>query len=77
MDSESERGGERFIRVVGRRRRPPIGQLPSPKARAAMAECARYLTRAPKGVFIYRSHEEANTDRTRWQVEAMVATRHD
>jgi hypothetical protein len=37
-----------------------------------MSRCARYLTRAPKGVFVYRSHEEANADRERWLVEAMV-----
>jgi hypothetical protein len=33
----------------------------------------RYVTRAPKGVFIYQSHEEANVDRDRWTVDAMVA----
>jgi hypothetical protein len=32
---------------------------------------ARYRTRAPKGVFRYQSHEEANRDRERWIVEAM------
>jgi hypothetical protein len=34
---------------------------------------ARYRTRAPKGVFHYKSHEEANRDRDRWQTEAIVA----
>lgn len=65
--------GETFIRVVGKRRRPPIGQPPSAEARAAMTAMARYRTRAPKGVFIYASHEEANEARRRWLVEAMVA----
>jgi hypothetical protein len=37
-----------------------------------MGRMARYRTRAPKGIFIYRSHEEANRDRDRWLVEAMV-----
>jgi hypothetical protein len=38
-----------------------------------MAEIARYRTRVPKGIFIYRSHDEANADRDRWLVDAMVA----
>jgi hypothetical protein len=33
---------------------------------------ARYRTRVPKGVFIYESHEEANRDRERWTVDAIV-----
>ena len=33
----------------------------------------RYVTRAPKGVFHYNSHEEMDADRLRWQVEAMQA----
>jgi hypothetical protein len=39
----------------------------------ALAEMARYTTRAPKGVFLYRSHDEANADRERWTVDAIVA----
>jgi hypothetical protein len=69
--------GETFIRVVGRRRQPPIGQPPSPEARAAMAANARYRTRAPKGVYRYRSHEEANADRASWLIEAMVVVRRE
>ncbi len=65
--------GELFLRIVGRRQRPPFGQPPEPEARAALAEMARYVTRAPKGVFIYRSHEEANADRDRWTADALVA----
>lgn len=65
--------GETFIRVIGRRPRPPIGQPPSSETWAALAQMARYRTRAPKGVFIYRSHEEANADRDRWTVDAVVA----
>ncbi len=38
-----------------------------------MAQMAQYRTRAPKGVFHYKSHEEANRDRERWLMEAMVA----
>lgn len=62
-------------RVVGRRVSPLPGQLPSKSARDAMTANARYLTRAPKGVFIYRSHDEMTRDRERWTVDAMVARR--
>lgn len=70
--SEPGPEGERFLRVVGARLRPEPGQPPSPRARRAMSEMARYRTRAPKGIFLYRSHEDANRDRDRWLVEAMV-----
>lgn len=63
---------EVFARVVGRRRAPEIGEAPSRATREALARMARYRTRAPKGVFIYRSHDEANADRDRWTVEAIV-----
>ena len=42
-----------------------------------MTRMAGYLTRAPKGVFHYRSHEEANRDREQWLIEAMVAEGED
>ncbi len=64
--------GEVFLRVVGRRTRPAVGQMPSAEARAAHASLLQYRTRAPKGIFIYRSHEEMEADRLRWTVEAMV-----
>ena len=60
-------------RVVGKRVPPPIGQLPSPEARAAMTANAQYLTRAPKGIFFYKNHEEMIRDRERWTIEAMLA----
>jgi hypothetical protein len=37
-----------------------------------MAEMARYRTRAPKGIFVYASHAEANRDSERWVVDAIV-----
>ncbi len=37
-----------------------------------MATMALYKTRAPKGIFIYRSHDEANADHERWIVDAVV-----
>lgn len=63
---------ERFARVVGRRRPAPAGQLPTAITRRAMAEMARYRTRAPKGIFVYASHAEANRDSERWIVDAIV-----
>jgi hypothetical protein len=59
-------------RVVGRRTQAPAGEPPSREARAALEAMASYRTRAPKGVFRYDSHEQANRDRERWTVEAMV-----
>ncbi len=38
-----------------------------------MTANARYLTRAPKGIFFYRNHEEMARDRERWTLEAMLA----
>ena len=37
-----------------------------------MAAMARYRTRAPKGIFVYASHEQANQDHERWLVDAIV-----
>lgn len=64
--------GEIFLRVVGRRTPPPAGEPPSPEARAALSAMAQYRTCAPKGIFIYRSHEEMDADRMRWTVQAIV-----
>jgi hypothetical protein len=64
--------GETFARVVGRRERPAMGPVPTAARRQALATLAHYRTRAPKGVFIYRSHEEMDADRMRWTVEAVV-----
>ncbi len=61
------------MRVVGRRSPPPAGELPDARARQAMTQMAQYRTRAPKGVFHYKDHEEANRDRDRWLTEAIVA----
>jgi hypothetical protein len=58
-------------RVVGQRKERD-GQELTPEGRAAMDQMARYRTRAPKGVFIYRNHAEMEADRMRWLVQAMV-----
>lgn len=60
-----------IARVVGRRKSRPAGEVPSPEARQAFAQMAAYRTRAPKGVYLYDSHEAANRDRERWTLEAM------
>jgi hypothetical protein len=41
-----------------------------------MTAMAAYRTRVPKGVFIYKSHEEANRDWEQWTADAVVA-RHE
>ncbi|XYH92674.1 hypothetical protein ACMHYB_32960 [Sorangium sp. So ce1128] len=71
MDRD-ERTGEVFLRVVGRRTAPPLGQLPPVESRNALAAMAHYRTRAPKGIFVYRNHAEMEADRLRWTVDAMI-----
>lgn len=58
-------------RTVGKRAARD-GQPLTATDRTAMSANANYRTRAPKGVFIYRSHEEMAADRLRWTVDAMV-----
>jgi hypothetical protein len=60
-------------RVVGRRIQRPPGTVPDAETRAAMTRNAQYRTRVPKGVFIYRSHDEMTRDRERWTVDAIIA----
>ena len=63
---------EAFRRVVGKRSHAPISEPPTREARDALAAMAHYLTGAPKGVFRYKSHEDANRDREAWTVAAAV-----
>jgi hypothetical protein len=60
-----------IVRVVGTRKSRD-GQPLTAGDRALMSEMAQYRTRAPKGVFIYRSHAEMEADRLRWLVDAML-----
>ena len=63
-------------RVVGKRCSPELSRTPmGPSAgmRQMLQECARTPTHCPKGVFRYGSATEANQDRDRWTVEAIVA----
>ena len=61
-----------IARTVGRRTPPRAGTLPSAETRAAMDSWAGRLTRVPKGVYRYASHDEMERDRVRWQTAAMV-----
>lgn len=72
-DSSNPPDQQPIQRVVGKRINRPPGTLPDAEARAAMAANARYWTRAPKGIFFYKSHEEMIRDRERWTVDAMLA----
>jgi hypothetical protein len=67
-----EATGEVFGRIVGRRQRPSLGEMPSAEARQAYASLQRYVTCAPKGVFRYRDHESMEADRLRWTVARMM-----
>jgi hypothetical protein len=66
--------GERFIRVVGRRKQPAIGEVPNREVRRAMDALHGRGVRAPKGVFRYSNHEEANRDWDEWIANAMAAS---
>jgi hypothetical protein len=59
-------------RTVGRRTPSRAGVLPSAETRAAMDAWADRLTRAPKGIYRYSSHDEMERDRDRWLAAAMV-----
>ena len=62
------------MRVVGKRKMPLPGQNgPSEADVLASQEIAMAAPRtAPKGVYRYRSHDEANRDAERWAIDAMV-----
>lgn len=72
-----DRTGEVFLRIVGKRVSPPVGEPPPAAAREALKAMAQYRTRAPKGIFVYRSHAEMEADRLRWTVDAMVERARD
>jgi len=63
-----------FHRVIGRRRQRPIGELRPPTAeeRAWVRAMASRRSRVPKGVFRYRTMEEANADWERWHVALLA-----
>jgi hypothetical protein len=59
-------------RTVGTRRPAPPGVPPDARARAAWDAMGRYRTRAPKGVYRYRSHAEMQKDSEAWLTRAIV-----
>jgi len=61
-----------IARTIGHRQPTPLGVPPGPEARAAWNALAAYRTRVPKGVFVYRSHAEMESDRERWTAEAVL-----
>jgi uncharacterized protein YgbK (DUF1537 family) len=63
-----------IARTVGRRTQRPVGVQPSADARTAFDAWSNYLTRAPKGVFRYASHDAMARDRNLWRVQAIVET---
>jgi hypothetical protein len=66
--------GETFGRVIGKRAQSRvIGEVPNAEDRAAVASFPHGV-RAPRGVFRYRSHEEANADWERWQAERLASS---
>jgi hypothetical protein len=64
---------QRFLRSLGKRPTAPAGHPPNAAARAAMTAMAQYRTGAPKGVFVYASHEAANRDWAEWRTLGMLA----
>ena len=64
-----------FSRIIGHRQTHLLGALRAPSAeeRAWVARVAPAQTRVPKGVFRYRSLQEASADWERWQVDAIAA----
>jgi hypothetical protein len=65
-----------FQRIIGQRRQRPVGELRPPTAeeRAWVRAMASRRSRVPKGVFRYRTMDEANADWERWHVELVVET---
>lgn len=73
------------MRIVGTRKIRPIGGSPSADQllRGALFndEIHRLptgtLTRIPKGVYRYKTHEEANADQDRWLCDLMLYIRNE
>lgn len=63
-------------RIIGYRKLRDIGKPGSPtdQEQAWLLSFAHRRTRVPKGVFRYRTHEEANADWDRWNAELVAET---
>ncbi len=64
------------MRVVGNKRPKEMGTLrpPSAEERAWIRSFAKTRTAVPKGIYRYRSHQEANADWDRWNAELVAKT---
>jgi len=62
------------VRTIGRRTEPPAGVLraPTPEEQDWVRRMSGYRTRVPKGIFRYRSAEEANADWDRWRAALLA-----
>jgi len=65
-----------FSRVIGKRRPPEEGELraPTDQDRERVRQLNAFPSRVPKGVFRYRSHEEANADWMAWTASTVAAS---
>ena len=64
-------------RVVGHRKPRDLAEKPGPptcQEQAWLLSFATRRTRVPKGIFRYRSHEEANAAWDRWNAELVAET---
>ncbi|CAK0740231.1 conserved hypothetical protein [Gammaproteobacteria bacterium] len=63
-------------RIIGCRKVREMGAPGSPTSeeRAWFVNFSHRRTRVPKGVFRYRTHEEANADWERWNAELVAET---
>jgi hypothetical protein len=59
--------GKYDMRTLGRKNRPCGLRPPTKEEKEWVESFARlYVSKVPKGVFKYKSHEEANADWDRW-----------
>jgi integrase len=65
-----------FSRVIGKRRPPAEGEMraPTKQDRERVRQLNTFSSRVPKGVFRYRSHEEANADWMAWTASTVAAS---
>lgn len=64
------------MRIIGYRHPRDIGApgLPTDQEQAWLLSFADRRTRTPKGIFRYRTHEEANAEQDRWNAELVAET---
>ncbi|MFO1322243.1 MAG: hypothetical protein U1F52_21760 [Burkholderiales bacterium] len=75
-DMPDDRDVTGIKRTLGRSD-PIASALPLPPdahAREWVGAMGRFRTRVPKGVFRYRTHEDANRDWERWQVDTILSS---